>query len=208
MHAPSSAVLPAAFSCRRGLALAGALVCLAGIGLSSGSAHADDAACKAIEEAMIANTKTPYHSFTTITFDYTAVVAEAQRKLKLPSSQASETIFTGEAVYVRLLPRKWQALPTSPAQFRESVSASIAGFTNCKRLADATVDGAAVPVYIGDTTQQNRPVETKIWISAQGIPIKSETDIDVAGPPGVETIRQHLSTRYEYGDIRAPSLTQ
>lgn len=206
MHAPSLPSLPAAFFSRGGLAMTGILACLAGLGLASTSAYADAAACKALTAAMIANTKTPFHSFATITFDYSATVGEAVRKMKLPRKQMSETIFTGKAVYVRLLPGKWQALPTSLAQFQANVRASVAGFTACQRLPDAKADGGAVAIYMGDANEQKRPVETKIWVSAQGVPVKSETDIDLAGPPGTETIRQRLSTRYEYGDIRAPAL--
>ena len=206
MHAPFSPSLPSVFLLRGGLAMTGVLACLAGLGLSSTRAHADAAACKALTTAMIANTKTPFHSFATISFDYSSTVGEAVRKMKLPREQKSETIFTGKAVYVRLLPGKWQALPTSLAQFQANVRASVAGFKNCQRLPDAKADDGAVAIYMGDTQQRQRPVETKIWVSAQGVPVKSETDIDLAGPRGVETIRQRLLTRYEYGNIQAPAL--
>ena len=208
MYALSSAILPAAFSARGAVAsvFAGALACLAGLGLSSTSAHADAAACKSIEAAMIANTKTPFHSFATITFSYAAPLAVAGRNLKLPASQSSETIFTGKAVYVRLLPGKWQPLPTSLAQFQEQVHASVAGLKNCQHLPDQTVNGATLAVYDGATKEKNGPVQTKVWVSVKGIPVKSETDIEIGHTPGGDMIHQHLSTRYEYGDIRAPAL--
>lgn len=151
---------------------------------------------------MVANIKTPFHSFVTITFDYAAVVEEARRKLKLPASQSSETIFTGSAIYARLLPGKWRDLHTPPAQFEEHVRASFAGFKDCRRLANEKVNGAVVAVYEGDA----RPAQTKVWVSAQGIPVKSETDIEIGAAPGGDMIHQHLSTRYEYGDVHAPAM--
>lgn len=190
-----------------GLAAAG-LLGLSAAALPAAAAHADDAACKALEAAMIANTKTPYHSYAKITFNYAAPMVVAERNLRLPASQSSETIFTGTVLYMRLLPGKWQALPTTPAQFQESVHSSVAGLRNCQHLADDKVDGAAVSVYAGVTQAKNGPVQTKVWVSAQGIPVKSETDIEIGHTPGGDMVHQHLSTRYEYGHIEAPSLTQ
>ncbi len=203
MHAPSSSFLRSAFVFRRGLSMVCVLACLAaGLGSSSGSAHADETACKALEAAMIANTKTPYHSFATITFIYAAPMTVAQRNLRLPASQSSETIFTGSAVYIRLTPGKWQNLPTSLAQFRERVRASIADFKDCRHLADDKLNGAVAAVYEGDSNT----VQTKVWVSAQGVPVKSETDIEIGATPGGDMVHQHLSTRYEYGDVHAPAL--
>ena len=210
MHVSSSPVLRSAFFLRGGSAVAGVLVgvlaCFAGLGLSSTRAYADAAACKSLQDAMTANTKTPYHSFATITFIYAAPMTVADRNLKLPSSQSSETIFTGKEIYVRLLPGKWRDMPTSLEQFRAQVQASMAGLTDCQRLQDQTVNGATLAVYVGATKEKNGPVQTKVWVSAKGIPVKSETDIEIGHTPGGDMIHQHLSTRYEYGDIHAPAL--
>lgn len=206
MHASYSFFLPSA-SCLRGAsALACVLTCLAGIGFSSTDARADAAACKTLQDAMLANTKTPFHSFASIKFNYAAPMTVAQRNLRLPESQSSETIFTGKAVFVRLLPGKWKSLSTTPTQFQQHVRASVTGFGECRRLADDKVDGAAVSVYQADTKNQNHLVQTKVWVSAQGIPVKSETDIEIGHTPGGDMMHEHLSTRYEYGEVRAPAV--
>lgn len=176
------------------------------LSLGSRRARADDMACKPVQDALIANSRTPYHSFVTITFAYAATVAEAHRKMKLPDEQKSETIFTGSAVFVRLLPGKWKSLPGTLAQFQDGIKGSVAGLIACRHLADDTVDGAKLSVYEGDAKPQNKAVQTRVWISAKGVPVKSETDIEIGNTPGGDQIHQHLSTRYEYGDIQAPAL--
>jgi hypothetical protein len=191
---------------RRSLALACFIGCMSGV---TSAARADDAdACKALEAAMLANTTTPYHSYAKITFSYAAPMSVAHRNLKLPEAQTSETIFTGSAVFIRLLPRKWQLLPGTLAQFQEGVKASATGLKNCQSFPDEKVNGVDAKVYQGDATPANRVVQTKVWVGPKGVPLKSETEIEIGHTPGGDMVRQHLSTRYEYGDIHAPSLTQ
>jgi hypothetical protein len=205
MRVSFPSLFPFAVSPCRPLAFAGILACATGAVLVAGSAaYADPAACKAMQDAMIANTKTPYHSFAQIKFIYSPLMA-ANRGPKLPTSQSSETIFTGTAVYVRLVPGKWRSLPITVAKFQENVRASVTGLKECQHFPDEKVNGAMASVYEGVATQSNGPVRTKVWMSAQGVPIKSETDVGIGdGHFG----HQHLSTRYEYGNVQAPSLTQ
>jgi hypothetical protein len=181
---------------------------LCSIGFLSPARAADDASCKALETAILANIKAPYHSYTTIKFAYAAMMTVAHRNMNLPEEQKSETIFTGNAVFIRLLPRKWQAMPGTLAQFQDSVKASVTGLKNCKSFPDEKVDGVDAKVYQGDAAPQNRLVQTKVWVGPQGVPLKSETDIEVGHTPGGDMVHQHLSTRYEHGNIQAPSLTQ
>jgi hypothetical protein len=188
---------------KRRLAFASVFTCVAAL---SGSAHAEDAAaCKALADAMIANLKTPYHSYATITFGYAPTVDEARRKMHLPLAQDSETIFTGQAAFFRLQPRKWQPLPGSLTQFQDSVRESVTGLTNCAHLPDDTVNGEKTSVYVGSSKPQNHSVQTKVWVSPKGVPARTETDIEIGDTPGGE-IHQHISTRYEYGAIQAPPL--
>jgi len=201
MRVPCSAYR---LSHRRGVAIAAILACIAGF---ASQAQADDAgACKALQDAMIANTKTPYHSYASITFAYAAPMTVAHRNLKMPEAQSSETIFTGQAVYFRLLPRKWQAMPGSLAEFQDSVRGSVSDLRNCKHLPDEAVNGETASVYRGDSTPQDRVVHTTVWISSKGVPLKSETDIEIGHTEGGDFVRQHISTRYEYGTIQAPAL--
>jgi hypothetical protein len=186
--------------------IAGTFVCLAATGLLSRGAYADDASCKPLADAMIADSKTPYHTTTAITYDYSVPVAEAKSKMKLPDSQASETIFTGTAVYIRQVPGKWQTLPGTIADFQENVRTGASGFKECKKLPDETVNGSVLSVYQGKATPRDRLVILKLWISPKGIPLKSETDIEIGQSAGGDMIHQHLSTNYDYDKVTAPSM--
>lgn len=203
MRVPSSAYRLFA---RRGVAIAAILACIAGAGFASQAQAEDAAACKGLQDAMIANTKTPYHSYATIVFAYGAPMTVAARNMQLPMQQSSETIFTGQAAFFRLLPRKWQPMPGTLAQFQQSVHDSVTNLTNCKHLPDETVNGETASVYQGDTAPQGRLVQTKVWVSSKGFPVKSETDIEIGHVAGGNFVRQHISTRYEYGSIQAPAL--
>jgi hypothetical protein len=206
MHVSSSVRLNFASAFGRGGIMALALVGLAGFGLSTTTAKADEAACKAIQSAMIANTKTPYHSYAKVHFVYAAPLTVAQRNMQLPALQESETIFTGKAVFVRLTPGKWRSLPASLAQFQKSVRDSVAGLTDCQHLGDAKVDGVTAAVYAGSTAPKYKHVQTKIWISPKGEPLRSETDIEMGHVAGGNMMHQHISTRFVYNDIQAPAL--
>jgi len=204
MRVPFSSWSSSAFFPRRALAVTGLLACAAGAVFSASCAYATPSDCTALQDAMTANTKTPYHSYTSIKFTYSALMA-ANTSVKLPSAQSSETIFTGTAVYFRLLPHKWRSLPIALTKFQENVRASVAGLKDCQHFPDEQVNGATTSVYEGTAMQSNGPVRTKVWVSAKGVPDKSETEIDIGqGHFG----HQHLSTRFEYGDIQAPNLTR
>ncbi|HTJ02109.1 MAG TPA: hypothetical protein VL492_04910 [Methylovirgula sp.] len=181
---------------------------LCGLGFLSPARADDDASCKALETAILANSKAPYHSYTKIQFTYAAMMTVAHRNLKLPEEQQSETIFTGDAVFIRLVPRKWQAMPGTVAQFQASIKDSVTGLKDCKSFPDEKVDGVDAKVFQGSASPQNRLVQTKVWVGPEGLPLKSETDIEVGHSPGGDMVHQHLTTRYEHGKIEAPSLTQ
>ncbi len=110
-------------------------------------AQATEADCKAVTAAMLANTKTPYHSFTTIAIDYAAPMAEARRKMGLPTSQESEAIFTGTDLFLKLPTGKWINAHTSADKLLEQIRAATAKFSDCERLADETMEGGLRSVY-------------------------------------------------------------
>jgi hypothetical protein len=182
------AVLPAAF--------------LASL-LAAVPAGASEEDCKAMVDALVAAAKTPYHSFTTMRIEYTAPVAEAQRKMNMPRAQESEAIFTGTAVYFRLPTGKWVDPKMSGETMLESVRSSGSTFANCERLADETIDGHALAVYSEHSEDAKHLVSVKLWIGG-GLPIRSETDIGEGAATGEALAHQHVSTRSEYGEVKAP----
>jgi hypothetical protein len=181
----------------------------AGIAASFASpgAQAADADCKAIADAMLSNAKTPYHSFTTITFDYAAPIAEARKKMDMPASQDSEAIFTGTELFLKLPTGKWIDTHAPIDKLIAQVRAATSKFANCERLADETLDGGTRNVYVARSADAKHEVTTKIWVAAdRGLPVRSETDIGVMEAPAEAVAHQHIVTRSDYGDVHAPEI--
>jgi hypothetical protein len=181
---------------------AACLVSLLAGGRPAGASEAD---CKAIVDALVAAAKSPYHSFTTIRIDYTAPVAEAQRKMNMPRTQDSEAIFTGSALYLKLPSGKWVDPKISGEAMLEGARSSGSKLANCERLADETIDGHTLAVYSGHSADAKRLVSLKLWIES-GLPMRSETDIGEGAATGEALAHQHVSTRSEYGEVKAPAI--
>jgi hypothetical protein len=163
------------------------------------AAWADAAACKGLADALLTSANTPYHSTSIITLDPTA--ADKGADSKPLTSQTSETIFTGNAIFVRFGSAKWQEIHTPLDELKELVRRNAASFTDCQRLSDETLDGATLAVYAGHKVTQKLVVAaTKIWVAPdRGVLIRSETDIIGGSMP------RHLVINYEYKDIAAPT---
>lgn len=164
-------------------------------------ARADAAACKGLANALLASASTPYHSTSIITLNPRAGAAGADPKPA--TSQTSETIFTGTAIFVRFGSAKWREIHTPLDDLKQLVRQHAASFTDCQRLSDETVNGTTLAVYAGHSVTQKLVLATmKAWVSPdRNVLIRSETDI-TGGP-----IPRHLVINYEYKDIAAPTDT-
>jgi hypothetical protein len=172
--------------------------------LSGTPARADAAACKGLADALLTNAETPYHSTSLITFAPTATAGDTGADAEPATSQTSETIFTGNAIFVRFGSGKWQEIHASLDKLKELVRRNAESFTDCQRLNDETVDGATLSVYTGRSVTQKLVVATtKVWVAPdRGVLIRSETDVTGAPMP------RHLVIHYEYKDIAAPTDSQ
>ncbi len=191
-----------------GPGLAAGLFGLLILGFLSGGAHADQAACKSLADAMLANTQTPYHGTGTITVGITGGAADLGGANSLQSMQ-TETIFTGTDIFVKLPSGQWKNVHAALDEVKARVLASAQSFTDCQRLADETDDGKNLAVYTGSATTPNVLVTTKVWVApGRGVLVRSETDM--TGMPQADgTIRrQHLSMRYDYDNVKAPANVQ
>lgn len=172
------------------------------IGLCCTGAKADAAACKSLADAMLANTRTPYHSVGTMTFDAAGTSGAPDATKSLPL----ETIFTGTDVFVRLPSGKWQNVHASLDKLIERVRENADSFTDCQRLADETVDGKDVAVYVGNSKNDQRLITTKVWVAPdRGVLVRTETDMRGTPQPDGAVRHQHLALRYDYKDIKAPA---
>jgi hypothetical protein len=166
-----------------------------------GAARADDAACKGIGDAMLMNSKTPYHSVGTISFD--------PKDPPIPGAGAmpaikTETIFTGTKVFVKLPTGQWKDINANIADLQTKVKDSASSFNDCTRLPDEKADGKTVAVYTGGDKTDTMTVSTKVWV-ADGTIQRSETDIGGPTAPDGKVRHQHLSLHYDYADIKAPA---
>lgn len=183
-----------------------AIVLLSGsisvFGILCGGARADAAACKGLADAMMANTQTPYHSVGTISMDITGGGTDGASK-----SLTSETIFTGTDIFVKLPTGQWQNVHASLDELKARVRASADSFKQCQRLADETADGKSLAVYSGSAKTPNVAVTTKVWVAPdRGVLMRSETDLTGVPQPGGAVRHQHLSMRYDYDNIKAPTV--
>jgi hypothetical protein len=157
-----------------------------------------DTSCEGLASAMITNAKTPYRSMSIITFDVGG-------NAKPATSQTSETISTGTAVFARFGSGKWQEIHVPLDKLAEAVRHNAESFSDCKRLADEAVDGKTAAVYTGRMATQKSLVETKVWVEpSRGVMLRSETDIVPTPEPGDVLKGRHVAIRYSYDNIAPP----
>jgi hypothetical protein len=170
--------------------------------LSGTPARADAAACNGLADALLTSADTPYHSTSIITLNPKAGAEGADPNA--PTSQTSDTIFTGNAIFVRFGSGKWREIHTPLDKLKELVRRHAASFTDCQRLKDETLGGATLAVYAGHSVSQKLVVATmKAWVAPdRGVLIRAQTDITGGQMP------RHLVINYEYKDIAAPTDTQ
>ena len=117
------------------------------LGLGLAGARADDAACKGLADAMLTNAKTPYHSVGSISFD--PKDPPVPGSTGVPSPIATETIFTGTQVFVKLPNASESDIHANLADLQSKVKESAASFSDCAHLPNDKVDGKDLTVYTG-----------------------------------------------------------
>jgi len=172
-----------------------------GFGLTP--ARAVDAACHGLADAMVKNSKTPYHSVGTISFDPKDPPAGDATIARKPIS--TETIFTGSQVFVKLPTGQWKDVHASIPDLQQRVESSAQSFIDCQQLADETISGSKFAVYTGADKTDTINVTTKIWVAVNTGTL-AHTETTIAGPtaPDGKIRHQIISLRYDYADIKAP----
>ncbi len=150
--------------------------------LASGSAHADDASCKPVTDAMTKATRTPYHEAATA------------------GGKSFEKIYTTTALYVGRNGH-WVKMPASPQTLIDAMHESGATFTECKSLRTEMVDGQPATVYAAHErlTSVGEDDHGQYWVgNVSGLPLKSESDSQHGGPTS------HVSTHFTYNNVQPP----
>jgi hypothetical protein len=142
--------------------------------------------CQAVSNAMLRVNTTPHH----------AVATGSELR------EATESIMAGDTNYFKYH-GVWKKSPLSPKDNleREQDNIKNASVYNCRRLPDELLDGALVAVYTAHSeTPDVGTTDAKLWISkASGLPLRTDSDLDTG-------TKQHLSVRYDYANIKAPSV--
>ncbi|HEX4497373.1 MAG TPA: hypothetical protein VIE43_16990 [Thermoanaerobaculia bacterium] len=146
--------------------------------------HADDASCKPVVDALMAQAKASYHS--TITAN---------------GKDGGEEIYTTTAIY-RGHGGHWTKIPATPQDRVEANKTVGASASHCRQVRVETVDGQLATVYTAhlQTQAPASTAEMQMWIGkASGLPLKVESDVEMSGR------KTHVSKHYAYGNVQAPA---
>jgi hypothetical protein len=110
--------------------------------------------------------------------------------------EAGESIYAGGVVYAKYN-GKWSAGSTTQEIKAIAEKNRQTNKTTCRYLKDELVNGEMAAVYSVHEVSPKSTSDSKTWISkAKGLPLRRDVDMDGG--------KSHLSTRYEYGNVKPP----
>jgi hypothetical protein len=172
------------------------MLCVAG-------ARADTTACKALADSLIKSSETPYHSISLIR-SVSANGGSGSNDQKI-TSQTSETIFTGTAIFVRFGSGNWQRIQVPLDKLKGLARENAESFTDCQHLDDQRRDGVSLAVYAGHRLTQKITVAMEVRVAKEsGLPVESETDVVAQAPGTSDAKSKHVATHYDYAKVVAP----
>jgi hypothetical protein len=148
-------------------------------------AHADDASCKVVMDAMMKQIRTAYRE--TIT---------------LEGKPAREFIHTTTAFYYQGKDDHWMKVPMTAQERIDAMHETGATLSNCKQLRQEMVNGQPAIVYAAheQTTLPVQSIDMQIWIAtASGLPLKLESDQEQGGH------KVHALTLCTYDNVQPPA---
>lgn len=145
--------------------------------------------CQPVFDALTKVATTPSHSYTT----NVAVSSGKQTE--------GETIFANGEKYIREQ-AKWIRLPiTSQDVLEQEKEKREHGKSACQFLKPESVNGEAAMLYSVHREYEEVTEDGQMWVSkASGLLLRVEENFDNGG----NKVKEHRSTRFEYGNIRPP----
>ena len=131
-----------------------------------------------------------------------ANLAKAASSIGLNGSKKSEEISTGKDIYV-LHDGKWIDMQMSFADMEKDKDSDpdakkAMESATCKQLPDETMYGQVTSVFLKNTPSLG--IQSKIWVSkSTHLPVRA----DITNDQG--TMKTVSSSRFEFGDIKAPA---
>ena len=154
------------------------------------AANWEDPDCQVVSGAMDKIYSTPYHAYTSITG-------------MLPGKTfTGEMISVGGSQYV-LSEGKWSVNTLSAEETKDMALRARKSGKNvsCHKVRDDSVNGETATLYGTHEETEHGTTDTQIWISkSKGLMLRQEIDLTTG------TSKTHMSSRYEYRDVRAPKL--
>lgn len=162
-----------------------ALAFLAG-GITNSPAHADDASCKPVADAVAKLARTPYH------------------ETSMVDGKPFEKIYTTTTLSMRINNGKWMTVPMTPQEVLDSTHET-GSYSNCKVLRTEIVDGQRATVYAAHRISPGTSFpsqDAQIWIAANGLTLKTVSDSQAKGR------KVHAESHVTYDNVRAPTAAQ
>lgn len=154
------------------------------------TAHAANP-CQPVFDALIKVVTTPSHSFTTST----SPAVNGGRAME------SETIFSNGQKYIRAHGKWMRPNVTSQDVVEQEKEKEEHAKSTCQFLRGESVNGQAATLYSLHREYDEVTEDGEMWVSkATGLPLRVEEDVDNRG----RKVREHRSTRFEYGNTRPP----
>ena len=152
------------------------------------SAHGADS-CQPVFDALMKVATTPSHSYTTSTGVNGGTPTEA------------ETIFANGQKYIRA-GGKWMRIPvTSQDVVEQEKEKQQHGTSTCQFLRNESVNGDPAMLFSVHREYEEVKEDGKMWVSrGTGLLLRVEEDVDNRG----NKVKDHRSTRFEYGNVRPP----
>jgi hypothetical protein len=159
------------------------------LGALSPAVRADDAACQAVQAAILKQTTVPVHQRITI---------ESAAAPGKPIE--SETIQVDGTLYMEVR-GQWTARPYDAAKAAEDVRQAMQKAEHsCTRLGSEAVDGQPADLYSVKSKTASSSSDSQIWISsATGLPLRHHATME----QGAHKVKSEV--RYDYADVRVPT---
>ena len=155
-----------------------------------------DSVCQTILDASNKLYSTPFHMYMT----------QTSPGIENGKPVNSELIFVGGPRRYVLYDGKWTPSPFSTEDLKELEERNLKNAKNqsCRYLRDEPVNGESAALYTQHSESENGKDDSQVWISkSKGLVLRTETDLDTAGGANG---KNHLSIRFEYGNVQAPKL--
>lgn len=165
---------------------------------AAASVSAQSGECAQVLTASLKMYDAPYHM-------YMVDSAQTDARLNKGKPTVSEAISTGGVTYF-FVDGRWRKNPINVSDMKKSLQdADAANKPTCTHVRDESVNGEPASVWHSHSVTEAGTSDTDMWISkSRNLLLKSDIRMDVGGNMG----KSHITSRYEYTNVRPPAGVQ